>query len=628
MITIGSILVDTLSYGMVLFIISIGLSITLGLMRLVNLAHCGFAMVGGYFASYAIELMGIPYGFAVLLAVIGVVVLSIPVERVLFRPLYGKSDHLLQVLITIGIAFCMIGLTNYFFGPTLKKIPLPPMLSGPVDIGFRFIPAHRILVVLSGLLIFAGLWFLVEKTRFGVRLRAAVDNANIAASLGIKTQRIYTITFVISVALGAFGGVVGAELLPIEPHYALRYMVVIFVVVCIGGAGSIGGALAASLLIGFIDTASKYLFAGYADIFLYASVIAIVMLFPHGLLGRKVHVPSNTVTAAASIDPPRRSIAFAGSIAIGLAGLCAYFIWPDYSGYFSRVVSLALLVISLDLLVGYCGIATLGQAALYGIGAYATGIVALKMGHADPFFLLGVGLAAGGVAGLISGAIIVRASGLAQLVMTVAIVQLVLAIANKLTWLTGGSDGLAGITPGKLFGVFEFDFAGELGYLMGLGVLVVVLLVVTVIVNSPFGLLCRGIKGDPVRVAALGGNVNRTLIKMFVISGMVAGLGGSLAAITSGVVGLDSLSFERSAEAFIMLILGGSGTIFGAVAGVISYLVAEHLISAVNPFHWLIAIGAILVAVMYFLPTGLQGLFSELRRRFSKTSSAMAGGVK
>jgi len=626
MIVIGSILVDTLSYGMVLFIISIGLSITLGLMRVVNLAHCGFAMAGGYFASYAIESMGVPYGLAVLLAVIGVVVLSMPIERLLFRPLYGKSDYLLQVLVTIGIAFCVIGLTNYFFGPTLKKIPLPPMLSGPVDIGFRFIPAHRIFVVLSGLLIFAGLWFLIEKTRFGVMLRAAVDNASIAASLGIKTQRLYTMTFVISVALGAFGGVVGAELLPIEPHYALRYMVVILVVVCIGGAGSIGGALAASLLLGFVDTASKYLFAGYAEICLYVSVIAIVMLFPGGLLGRKIHLP--TSTSAASIDPPRRRIAFVSSLGIGIAGLCAYFIWPEYSGYFSRVVSLALLVISLDLIVGYCGIATLGQAALYGIGAYATGIVALEVGHADPLFLLGVGLVAGGIAGLISGLIIVRATGLAQLILTVAIVQLTLAVANKLTWLTGGSDGLAEIVPGKLFGVFAFDFAGELGYLLGLAVLVIVLLVITVIVNSPFGLLCRGIKGDPVRVAALGGNVNRTLTKMFVISGMVAGIGGSLAAITSSVVGLDSLSFERSADAFIMLILGGSGTIFGAVAGVISYLVAEHLIAAASPFHWLIAIGAILVAVMYFLPTGLQGLSSELKRRWFRSSTASIRSVK
>ncbi len=628
MATLVSIFVDTLAYGMVLFIISIGLSITLGLMKVVNLAHGGFAMIGGYFASYAIQSLGIPYGFAVLIAVVGVVIVAMPLELVLFRPLYGKNDHLVQVLITIGIAFCMIGLCNYFFGPTIKEIPLPALISGPVDIGFRYIPAHRLFVILAGLIISGGLWFLIERTHFGVKLRAAVDNSNMAASLGIKTQWIYAITFALSVALGAFGGVIGAELLPIEPYYALRYMVVILVVVSIGGAGSIGGAVAASLLLGFVDTASKYLLAGYADILFYLAVIGIVMIFPHGLLGRKAPTHTSSVTAVASVDAPRRGIALIASLAMGVVGVAAYFIWPEYSGYFSRIVSISLLVISLDLLVGYCGIATLGQAAFYGIGAYATGNMALHSGHNDPFILLAAGLVAGGIAGVVSGAIIVRATGLAQLVLTVAIVQLALAAANKLTWLTGGSDGLAGITPGKLFGVFEFDFAGELGYLLGLGVLVCVLLVVTVIVNSPFGFLCRGIKGDPVRVEAIGGRINCTLIKMFGISGMVAGLGGGLAAITGGVVGLDSLSFERSAEAFVMLILGGAGTIFGAIVGVSAYLTAEHLISAANPFHWLIAIGVILVSVMFFLPAGLQGLSRELKKRLLKNSKINEGVAK
>ena len=619
MATLFSILVDTLSYGMVLFIISIGLSITLGLMKVVNLAHGGFAMIGGYFASFAMQSLGLPYGVAVALAVAATVVIAIPLEAVLYKPLYGKNDYLVQVLITIGIAFCMIGLANYLFGTTIRSIPLPPLLSGPVDIGWRSIPAHRIFVMASGVTIAVALWWLIEKTSFGVKLRASVDNSNMAASLGIQTRSIYAITFALSVALGAYGGIIGAELLPIEPHYALRYMVVILVVVSIGGAGSIGGAVTASLLLGFIDTASKYLLAGYSDILFYLAVIAIVLAFPHGLLGRKSPVAAGSSSTVNAVDAPRRRYGAIATVGVGLAGLALYFALPDYCGYFASVVSIALLVISLDLLVGYCGIATLGQATFYGVGAYAAGIVALRAGVTDPLAMLAVGLVAGGLVGAVSGAVIVRAAGLAQLVLTVAIVQLALAIANKFSGLTGGSDGLAGITPSPLFGRIEFDFQGETGFLLGLGVLVCVMLVLNVIGHSPFALLCRGIKSDPVRVEALGGRIRLALVKMFAISGMVAGLGGALAALTAGVVGLDSISFDRSAEAFVMLIVGGAGTLFGALSGVVGYATAEHVISAINPAHWLIAIGVILVAVMFFLPAGLQGLSRALRLRFARS---------
>lgn len=614
MATLISILIDTLAYGMVLFVISIGLSITLGLMKVVNLAHGGFAMMGGYFASFAMQSLGLPYFVALPLAMACVVVLSLPLEVALFRPLYGKNDYLVQVLITIGIAFCMIGLTNYFFGPTIKEIPLPALLSGPVDLGVRFIPAHRLFVIAVGLVVALGLWCLIEKTSFGIKLRSAVDNAGMAASLGIRTQRIYTVTFALSVALGAMGGVIGAELLPIDPYYALRYMVTILVVVSIGGAGSIGGSLAAAMLLGLVDTTGKYLAPGYSDAFFYVAVIVVVRVFPQGLFGKRSTTHVVTATPP-SVDGPRPAMAMAAIAGVAILGVVVYLLLPDYVGYFSRMVSMALLVLSLDLIVGYCGVATLGQAAFYGVGAYAVGVVALRAGVTDPFALLAVGMVAGGVLALIAGVLIVRASGLAQLVLTVAIVQLVLALANKMSWLTGGSDGLAGITPSPLFGLYEFDFEGRTGYFLGLGVLVVVLVLLVRIVHSPFGLLCRGIKGDPVRVEQMGGRVYATLIKMFLISGMVAGLGGGLAAITTGVVGLDSLSFDRSAEAFVMLILGGAGTLFGGIAGVVVYLTAEHFISAANPYHWLIMIGLILIAVMVFLPSGLQGLV-KLRWRW------------
>ena len=283
--TVSSIAVDALAYGMVLFVISIGLSVTMGLMRVVNLAHGAFAMIGGYIASYAARDLGLGYGFAVFIAVFGTIVIAVPIERLLYRRIYGAPE-LTQVLMTIGITFCIIGIANYVFGPTLKTVPLPRGLQGSVDLGFRSIAAHRIFAILCGLSVAAALWYLIEKTAFGVKLRAAVDNAAMAAVLGVRTEIVYAVSFAVAVGLAALGGVVGAELLPVEPYYALRYMVTFLVVVSVGGAGSIPGALIACLLLGGIDTAGRYLVPEFGEFFFYLAVIAIVCVFPRGLAGR------------------------------------------------------------------------------------------------------------------------------------------------------------------------------------------------------------------------------------------------------------------------------------------------------------------------------------------------------
>ena len=283
--TVLSIGVDALAYGMVLFVISIGLSVTMGLMRVVNLAHGAFAMIGGYIASYAARDMGLAYAFAVMLAIVGTIIIAIPIERLLYRRIYGQPE-LTQVLMTIGITFCIIGIANYVFGPTLKTIPTPDALRESVSLGFRTVSAHRLFVIACGIAVAIGLWYFIERTAFGVKLRAAVDNAAMAAALGVKTQVVYAVSFAVAVGLAAFGGVVGAELLPIEPYYALRYMVTFLVVVSVGGAGSIPGALAACLLLGAIDTTGRYLMPEFGEFFFYLAVIAIVWLFPRGLAGR------------------------------------------------------------------------------------------------------------------------------------------------------------------------------------------------------------------------------------------------------------------------------------------------------------------------------------------------------
>lgn len=283
--TILSIGADALAYGMVLFVISIGLSVTMGLMKVANLAHGAFAMIGGYIASYATQQMGLDFGLALVAAIAGTVLIAIPLERVLFRRIYGAPE-LTQVLMTIGITFAIIGVTNFLMGPTLKTIALPAQLQGPVNIGFRTIAAHKLFAAAVGVIVAGGLWFLIERTPFGVRLRASVDDAPMAGALGVRTGTIYAVSFALSIGLAALGGVVGAQLLPIEPYYALRYMVTFLVVVSVGGAGSIPGALIACLLLGAVETTGRYLMPEFGEFFFYLAVIAIVSVFPNGLLGR------------------------------------------------------------------------------------------------------------------------------------------------------------------------------------------------------------------------------------------------------------------------------------------------------------------------------------------------------
>jgi branched-chain amino acid transport system permease protein len=308
-----------------------------------------------------------------------------------------------------------------------------------------------------------------------------------------------------------------------------------------------------------------------------------------------------------------------GVLVILALSAVGYFLFPNNLALLTRIIAIALLVLSLDLVTGYCGVATLGHAALFGAGAYGAGIAAAHFGITDPIAMLAVGIVAGALAGLVSGAVVLRAHGLPQLVLSIAIVHLAHEAANKASGWTGGSDGLAGIMPDAVFGLWQFDLWGRTAYVFGIVLLLVAFVILRQIVRSPFGMLCRGIKQDPVRVRAMGASVHGTLIKMYAISGAVAGAGGALNAISTQVVGLDSLSFTMSAEALVMLVLGGTGSLYGALIGTISFLWFEDVVSAANPFHWLTIVGALLIAVVLFAPKGLYGSFAAyLERRGRK----------
>jgi branched-chain amino acid transport system permease protein len=280
-----SILFLGLAYAMVLYIISVGLSVTMGLMGFVNLAHGAFAMAGGYITVTLMNRYGVPFGFALLLAFILVALLSVVLERTLYARLYGAGE-LEQVLFTIGLVFMAVAVVRKLWGSLPQAITVPAALSGQIDLGFRSFPTYRSFLIAFSLTLILLLWLGIERTNFGARLRAAVDNRRMAESLGINTSQLFTLSFALGSGLAALGGGLGADILAIYPGYAMEYLVYFLMVVAVGGLGSIRGPFVAALLLGIGDTACKYLVPQLGAFFIYLAMIALLLWRPAGLFGR------------------------------------------------------------------------------------------------------------------------------------------------------------------------------------------------------------------------------------------------------------------------------------------------------------------------------------------------------
>ena len=284
---LANVLIDGLAYGMVLFIIAAGLAVTLGLMRFVNLSHGAFAMIGGYLAALLTREAQWSFWLALPLAVVATGALGALLEALVLRHLYRRSE-LDQVLFTIGLTFFLIATTNALAGPQVQLIVLPPLLAQSIDLGFRTLPAQRLVVIGAGLLVAVLAAFAVTRTRFGVWLRAAVDHAETAATLGVPVRTVQCACFAIGASLAALGGVLGAELMPLEPYYALKYLVLVLVVVAVGGMGSLLGSLVAGIALGIVETASKYLASDWGSLFFFLAMAMLLAWRPQGLLRRGV----------------------------------------------------------------------------------------------------------------------------------------------------------------------------------------------------------------------------------------------------------------------------------------------------------------------------------------------------
>jgi branched-chain amino acid transport system permease protein len=276
---------DGVAYGMLLFLMAVGLSITMGLMNFVNLAHGSFAVVGGYTAAVVMNQLDLGYAVALACAFVVAALVGATLEFLLYRRLY-RAHPLDQVLLSIGLVFVSIAALTYFFGPTMLPFHLPEVLQGQVEIAGLGVGRYRLFLIGAGLLIL-GLLLGMLRTRYGAMVRAAVDNQRVAAGTGIHVQRLFLLTFALGCGLAGLGGALSLGMLGLEPSFPLKYMVYFLIVVCVGGAGTIVGPFVAALLVGIVDVAGKYYLPEAGAFLIYVFMIGMLLLRPNGIIPRK-----------------------------------------------------------------------------------------------------------------------------------------------------------------------------------------------------------------------------------------------------------------------------------------------------------------------------------------------------
>ena len=306
-------------------------------------------------------------------------------------------------------------------------------------------------------------------------------------------------------------------------------------------------------------------------------------------------------------------------IAFWLVAVALFFALPDYRVLGSQILITGLFALSLDLILGYAGIVSLGHAAFFGLGAYAAALLA-KNGIADPLLGLVAGAIVAAIAGYVISFLVVRGNDLTRLMVTIGIGLMLWEAANKASFITGGVDGLS-FTAGKLFGIWSFDLGGKAAYLYSLAVVFVVFVFAKRLVDSPLGLSLRGIREGGKRMPAIGAPVVTRLQTIFTIAAGMAGIAGALLAQTTQFAGIDSLGFPRSAELMIMLVLGGTGRLYGGLIGAAIFMIAHDYLSSIDPVYWEFWIGFLLVVIVLFAQGGILGGLSSLRERFGKGSA-------
>jgi branched-chain amino acid transport system permease protein len=604
-------LLNGLASASELFLVASGLSLIFGVSRIVNFAHGSLFMLGAYLCVTLIARLpagGGGFWAGVLAAAALVAVLGGLMEILVLRRLYAAPE-LLQLLATFAITLIVQDLVILLWGPEDLLGPQAPGLAGAVAVLGQPVPAYDLLLVGLGPLVLAALWLVLRRTRFGLLIRAASEDREMLAALGVNQARLFTLVFILGSGLAGLGGALQVPRQPVSHTMDVHVIVEAFVVVVIGGLGSITGAYLAALLIGILNAFAIVVWPESSLVLVFLVMALVLAVRPHGLLGRPQAAappPALDRSDAAPLSPlPPRARQAA---VVALAGLAAL---PLLAGGYvlsvaAEVLILALFAASLHLLIGLGGLVSFGHAAYFGLGAY-TAALATKLAGAPMALALAAGPVAAGIAGWLFGRLCGRLAGVYLAMLTLAYAQLFWSVAFQWYEVTGGDNGLLGIWPAaRLASPSAF-------YLLTLLLAGGALVALRQIAFSPFGFSLRACRDSGLRAEAVGIARARIQRRAFVIAGSTAGLAGALYVFLKGSVFPDVLAIPLSVEGLVMVLLGGVQALSGPIAGAAVFKTLQVIISAATD-QWRLVLGGIVLLLILALPGGLMGMRRLFRR--------------
>ncbi|TCZ66748.1 ABC transporter permease [Roseicella aquatilis] len=585
-----------------LFLVASGLTVIFGVSRIVNFAHGSFYMLGAYLAWTLVT--SLPRGHlgfwgGVIGAALGVGLVGLVVEVLLLRRIY-RAPELFQLLATFGVVLIVQDLALLAWGAQDLLGPRAPGLRGSTGIlGMRF-PDYELFLIVVGPVVLGLLLLLFHRTRWGTLVRAATADREMAAALGVNQRLLFTSVFVLGSLLAGLGGALQVPRESVNLHMDLSIIVQAFVVVVVGGLGSLTGAALAALLIGELHAFGILVLPKITLVLVFLVMAVVLVLRPHGLLGRpQDRAQPATGGAEPVIGPAPRPL-----LRLGAAALLAAVVLPPFAGDYalSVLTEIAILILfaaSLHLIMGPGGMASFGHAAYFGMGAYGAALAAKWL--AAPMELgLAVAPLAAGLFGLVFGWFCVRLSGVYSAMLTLAFAQITWSVAFQWVELTGGDNGILGVWPAA------WATPKLVYYYLTLTLCIGATLLLRRVIHAPFGYALRAQRDSALRAEAIGIDAFRTRWLAFALAAVMAGLAGGLFAYAKGSVFPTFLDIPRSVDALLMVLLGGVQTLSGPIIGAIAYTgLQEQLVRLTD--LWRLLLGGVIVALVLFFPQGLAG---------------------
>ena len=584
-----------------LFLMASGLSLIFGVTRIVNFAHGAFFMLGAYLAFTLTNRFSGPLGFwgGMALAAVLVGLLGALFEILLLRRIY-RAPELFQLLATFGAALVVEDVVLLIWGPEDLLGSRAPGLAGAVEVLGKRVPSYDLFLILLGPLVLALLWLILHRTRFGVLVRAATQDRDMVAALGVNQKWLFTGVFALGTFLAGLGGALQTPREAADHTMDLRIIVEIFVVVVIGGLGSIEGAFVAAILVSLLNAFGILILPKISLVLVFLVMALVLVVRPRGLVGRREGAARMSGAAAVSVwKPLDRDGRLIASALTAVAALAPLALGPYGLTVATEIAIFVLFAASLHLLVSVGGLASFGHAAFLGIGCYGAAL-AVKMAGSPmlPALVAGPVLAALGAAMI--GWFVVRLSGVYAAMLTLAFAQILWSIAFQWTPVTGGDNGLLGIWPPP------WAASAAHFYWLTLALVFVAVAGLRMIIFSPFGYALRAARDSDLRSEAVGIDRRSVQWRAFVIAGAGAGLAGALFAFLKGSVFPETMGVSTSIDGLVMVLLGGVETVSGPIVGAIVYkLLSIWLISHTD--YSKLVLGLVIIGLVLLFPKGIAG---------------------